>query len=112
MRSSTTPSCHAERRKGASTPTREPDAAEAACAQKQKDPLRLESEDLDFLARIRLHVIDPDLKHEKTLLEFFSTCPGTVSGSKFGFEAAVYFKRVTGSRQFTGGCNNFFPFVQ
>src|SRR5687767_12848485 len=35
---------------------------------KQKNPPRLESEDLDFLARIGLRVIDPDLKHGKTLL--------------------------------------------
>jgi len=35
---------------------------------RNKEPPRLESEDLDFLARIRLRVIDPDLKHGKTFL--------------------------------------------
>ena len=45
-------------------------------ARKRKNPRRLESEDLNFLARIRLRVIDPDLKHGKTLLWFYSTCPG------------------------------------
>src|SRR5215218_7273036 len=89
--------------------SREPDAAQAACAQ-AKEYDRLESQDLDFLARISLRVIDPDLKHGKTLLELFSTWPGTVSGSKFGFESAVYFKRETRGRQFTVGCNHFFPF--
>lgn len=34
-------------------------------ARKRKKPPMLE---LDFLARIRLRVIDPDLKHGKTLL--------------------------------------------
>ncbi|MGY4430941.1 hypothetical protein ACVWWO_003418 [Bradyrhizobium sp. F1.13.1] len=33
-----------------------------------RTPLRLQSEDLDFLARTRLRVIDPDLKHGKMLL--------------------------------------------
>jgi hypothetical protein len=42
-------------------------SAASGCA-KQKNPLRLESEDLDFLARVRLRVIDPDLKHGKALL--------------------------------------------
>ena len=33
-----------------------------------RTPPSLQSEDLDFLARIRLRVIDADLKHGKTLL--------------------------------------------
>ncbi|MBR1160606.1 hypothetical protein [Bradyrhizobium elkanii] len=69
-------------------------------------------EDLDFLARMRLRVIDPDLKHWETLLQLFSTCPGAVSGCKFGFEPAIHFKRVTRGRQFTGGSNHFIPIVQ
>lgn len=81
-------------------------------ARQRKDPLRFESDDLDFLARIRLRVVDPDLKHWKTLLQFFATCPGAVSGCKFGFEPAVHFKRVTRGRQFTGGCNHFIPIVR
>ena len=44
--------------------SREPGAAVAACAQAE-NPLRLEWEDLNFLARVRLRVIDPDLKHGK-----------------------------------------------
>ena len=63
--------------------------------------IRLDSQDLDFLASIRLRVIDPDLKHGKTFLQFFSTCPGPVFGCKFGFESAVHFKGVTRGRQFT-----------
>jgi len=71
-----------------------------------------QSEDLNFLALMRLRVIDPDLKHGKTPLEFFSTCPGAVSGCKFGFEPAIHLKRVTRGRQFTGSCNHFIPIVQ
>lgn len=69
-------------------------------------------EDLDFLARIRLRVVDPDLKHWKTFLWLFSTCSGAVSSCKFGFESAAHFKRVTRGWQFTGGCNHFIPIVQ
>lgn len=83
-----------------------------ADAHKQKNPLTLESEDLDFLARIGLRVIDPDLKHGKTLLEFFSTCPCAILGCKFGFQSAIHFERVTRGRQFTIGCNHFIPIVQ
>ena len=90
--------------------SREPDAAEAARAKEAAQ--RLESEELDFLARIRLRVIDPDLKHGKTFLELFSTCPGAVSGCKFGLQSAVHFKRVTRGRQFTGSSNHIIPIVQ
>lgn len=89
--------------------SREPDAAEAARALAEESA---KAWDLDFLARIRLRVIDPDLKHGKTLLQFFATCPGAVSGCKFGFEPAVYFKGITRGRQFTGGCNHFSPIMQ
>ncbi|BAC46870.1 bll1605 [Bradyrhizobium diazoefficiens USDA 110] len=71
-----------------------------------------QSADLDVLARLRLRVIDPDLKHGKALLEFFSACPGAVSGCKFGLESAIHFKCVTRGRQFTGCCKHFIPIVQ
>jgi hypothetical protein len=58
-------------------------------AHEQKNPLRLESEDLDFLARVRLRVIDPDLKHGKALLQLFSTRPCAGSGCKFGLPSGV-----------------------
>ena len=47
--------------------SQEPDAAEPH-ARKRKNSAKARAEDLDFLARIRLRVIDPDLKHGKTLL--------------------------------------------
>jgi len=48
--------------------SREPDAAKPHARASGRTPLRLDPVDLDFLARMRLRVVDPDLKHRKTLL--------------------------------------------
>ena len=45
----------------------------------------------DFLPRIRLRVIDSDLKHGKAFLQLLSARPGTVPGGKFGFRPAIHF---------------------
>jgi hypothetical protein len=81
-------------------------------ARKRKDPLRFESEYLNFLTRIRLRIVDSNLKHWETLLQLFSTCPGAVPSGKLGFQSAIHFKRVAGSWQFTGGCNHVVPIKQ
>jgi hypothetical protein len=54
-------------------------------ARKRKDPLRFESEYLNFLARIRLRIVDSNLKHWETLLQLFSTCPGAVRVANSAF---------------------------
>ena len=77
-------------------------------ARKRKNSL---VDDLDFLARIRLRVIDPDLKHREALLQLFSTGSGAIPGDKFGFESAVHLKRVTRGGQFRVGSNHFIPIV-
>ena len=50
---------------------------------------------LDLFPRLGLCVIDPHLKHGKTLLQLFRTCPGPILGRKFGFESAIDFERET-----------------
>ena len=40
-------------------------------------------------SRVFVCVSYPDLKHRRTLLQFFSTCPSTFPNAKFGFQAAI-----------------------
>jgi hypothetical protein len=54
-------------------------------AHKRRSSEDLSSGNLDFFASVCPRVIDPDLKHWKTLLQFFSTGPGAFPGGKFGF---------------------------
>lgn len=69
-------------------------------------------EELDFLARIGLRVIDPDLKHGKTLLEFLCAGLGAVSGRKFALLLTIHLKRETRSRRLCSGCNHLISIVR
>ena len=68
--------------------SREPGAAVAARAQTEKQR-RLSSGNLDLLPNFCQRVIDSNLKHWETFLQFFSTCPGAVPRRKFAPPSAI-----------------------
>ena len=58
-------------------------------AQKRRSSENLSSGNPHFLVSVCLRVIDLDLKHRKTLLQFFSTCSSTFPSGKFGLQASI-----------------------
>lgn len=90
---------------------REPGAAPAARAENTSTE-QSSAWKPDFLPGLCQGVVDSDLKHRTTRLKLLRSCPGSISGREFGFQLAVDFEHVTGSRQSTGGCDHFIPFGQ
>jgi len=71
----------------------------------------LSSWKLDLFPGLCLRVIDSDAEHGKTLLQLLGTRPSPVSCRKFGFQSAIYFERITRSRQFMGKSDHLVPFA-